>query len=384
MSSPRRYLTRMSLFVVVVALFAAALYPGLSVAFLANPVLNGVIFAVLVIGIIYTFRSVLALRPEVEWLESFQGERKGLQRPIPKPRLLAPMASMLGQRQGKAKISALALRSLLDGVAARMAEGRELSRYLIGLLIFLGLLGTFWGLLDTVSAVGDVINDLTLESGDLAQVFADLQTGLEAPLGGMGTAFSSSLFGLSGSLVLGFLELQASQAQNRFFNELEDWMSGNAQVSSGGPSIETGEGPALPTYMRGLIEQTAENLDKLQRVVSAGEEQRRHTAQAITALADRLAALDDHLRTQQSVMVKLASQQAEMRPAVGKLVEAVEGDTMGMDQATRAHIRTIATALGQMKEELADQRSQTVQDINHEIRVLARTIAALAEEEAVS
>ncbi len=381
MSSPRRYLTRMSLFVVAVTLFGAALYPGLSTAFMANPLLNGVIFAVLVIGIVYTFRSVVALRPEVEWLQSFQGERQGLQRPVAKPRLLAPMASMLGQRQGKAKISALALRSLLDGIAARMAEARELSRYLIGLLIFLGLLGTFWGLLDTVSAVGDVINDLTLESGDLALVFADLQTGLEAPLSGMGTAFSSSLFGLSGSLVLGFLELQASQAQNRFFNELEDWMSGNAQVSTGGPALETGEGPALPTYLRGLIEQTAENLDKLQRVVSVGEEQRKQTAQAITGLADRLAALDDHLRTQQSVMVKLASQQAEIRPAVGKLLEAVEGDSMGMDQSTRAHIRSIATHLAQMKEELAGQRSQTVEDINHEIRVLARTIAALAEEE---
>ena len=185
---------------------------------MANPALNSLIITVLMLGIGYIFRQVLILKPEVAWLESFQTNRPASDA-VAEPVLLAPMARMLGERKGKLSLSALSMRSLLDGIDARLDETREISRYLIGLLIFLGLLGTFWGLLGTVSAVGDVIGSLSVEGGDIGMMFGNLQQGLQAPLTGMGTAFSSSLFGLAGSLVLGFLELQASQAQNRFYTD---------------------------------------------------------------------------------------------------------------------------------------------------------------------
>jgi hypothetical protein len=147
------------------------------------------------------------------------------------PRLLKPLAAHLSKRRrDRFRLSALALRTILDGISERLGESREISRYLIGTLIFLGLLGTFWGLLGTVAAVGQVIEGLEVGSGDYAAVFTELKQGLKAPLSGMGTAFSSSLFGLGGSLVLGFLDLQAGHAQNRFFNGLEEWLSGVTQL----------------------------------------------------------------------------------------------------------------------------------------------------------
>jgi hypothetical protein len=206
----------MFLFLVVVAVAIALLFPPLRSAFLANAVLNGVILGVLVFGIFYIFRTVTMLGSEVAWIEGFRRDQATVS-VLATPKLLAPMATMLSEKErtGKLSLSTVAMRTLLDGVGARLDESRETSRYMIGLLVFLGLLGTFWGLLETVRSVSDVIGGLSVSAGELATVFQDLKQGLEAPLDGMGTAFSSSLFGLGGSLVLGFLELQAGQAQNR-------------------------------------------------------------------------------------------------------------------------------------------------------------------------
>ncbi|MCA8910039.1 MAG: flagellar motor protein MotA, partial [Rhodospirillaceae bacterium] len=198
-SRPSRYINRMALFVGGVAVVALLLFQGLSNAFMANPALNGVIVGLLLVGIGFAFRSVLRLGREIDWLTWYQtyiSHPRPQTITPPRPSLLAPMARMLGDRPRRLSLSATSLRSLLDGIDARLSEGRELSRYLIGLLIFLGLLGTFWGLLQTVGAVSDVIGNLSVSRGELAIVFAELQAGLEAPLGGMGTAFSSSLFGL--------------------------------------------------------------------------------------------------------------------------------------------------------------------------------------------
>jgi hypothetical protein len=373
MSRPTRYLTRMILFVVAVALVAAVLFPGLSSAFMANPVLNGVILGALAIGIAYTFRSVLSLKPEIAWIESYQAQRPGAGQATPaQPSLLAPLAKMLGERTGgRFAISPIALRSVLDGIGARLSESREITRYLIGLLIFLGLLGTFWGLLRTIGAVSEVIAGLSVESGDLARVFADLQTGLEAPLGGMATAFSSSLFGLGGSLALGFLELQSSQAQNRFYNELEDWLSGAVRLGdtgaeAGGPGAEAALMPSIPAYMQALMQQTAENLDALERTVALGEESRRQTNQTLNQLVERLADLDQHLRAQQTT--------------VSTLAQAVEGGQLGIDDETRRHLRNLDAGIDRLREDGAAGRDRAVHEIRSEIKVLARTIAALAED----
>ncbi|MCU0895768.1 MAG: flagellar motor protein MotA, partial [Rhodospirillales bacterium] len=287
MTRPRRYLLRMLLFVFVVAAAAAFLYEPLERAFLASAPINGLILGVLLLGIIYIFRQVLKLLPEVNWLEAYRGDREMLSQTA-EPRLLSPMARMLGERRGRLSLSTMTMRSLLDGIASRLDEARELSRYTIGLLIFLGLLGTFWGLLQTVSSVGNVIGGLSVEGGDVSSVFANLQQGLQAPLAGMGTAFSSSLFGLSGSLILGFLDLQAGQAQNRFFNELEEWLSGQTKLSSGTLGLE-GE-HSVPVYVQALLEQTAESLETLQRTIARGEENRNATQSHLLDLGEKISA----------------------------------------------------------------------------------------------
>jgi hypothetical protein len=189
-----------------------------------NPGLNGVIIAVLVIGIGLAFRQIFRLFPEIRWVNTFRVAEPGIEVDRP-PVLLAPMATLLGDRIGRMAISTQTMRSILDSIQMRLDEDRDMGRYLTSLLIFLGLLGTFWGLLQTVGAVAETIRGLDVSSSNTGVIFEDLKAGLAAPLGGMGTAFSSSLFGLSGSLVLGFLDLQAGQAQSMFYNDLEDWLS---------------------------------------------------------------------------------------------------------------------------------------------------------------
>src|ERR1700751_2611527 len=225
LSSPRIFLVRMVEFLMLCALVAVVLYKQILIAFFANTFLNGLIGFVLLIGIIMAFRQVIRLYPEVSWVNNFRIADPGLA--IDRhPRLLAPMAAILGggERTGRITISQQTMRHLLDSIATRLDEARDISRYMTGLLVFLGLLGTFWGLIETVGSVGKVIDGLKV-GGDAGALFDTLKEGLAAPLGGMGISFSSSLFGLAGSLILGFLDLQSSQAQNRFYTDLEDWLA---------------------------------------------------------------------------------------------------------------------------------------------------------------
>jgi hypothetical protein len=376
MNGPRRYLIRMLLFIVAVGLAVAGLYSSLADAFMANPALNGLILGVLLLGIIYIFRQVALLISEVAWIESFRNNQGHADQTPPK--LLAPMAAMLGERKGQFSLSALSLNSLLDGISSRLEESRDLSRYLIGLLIFLGLLGTFWGLLQTIGAVGDVIGSLSVGGGggDLTKVFTNLKAGLKAPLAGMGTAFSSSLLGLAGSLILGFLELQAGQAQNRFYNDLEDWLAGQTRLSSG--SLAIGEGDqSVPAYVQALLEQTADSLESLQRTLERGEESRISANSGIVSLTDKLDTLTDQMRTEQSLMIKLAETQLEIKPLLAKIANAPisssSEETMGKS------MRSIDTQLARLIEEMGTGRSELVSELRSEIRVLSRTMAAIAE-----
>ena len=223
LSSPRVFMVRMIIFLIIAAFVPLVLYREVAVAFMANPGLNGLILGVLVIGIAMAMRNVIMLIPEVRWVNSFRRRETTLEQSP--PRLIAPMATLLRDRADSVALSTSTWRSILDSISMRLDENRDVLRYLAGLLVFLGLLGTFWGLVTTVSAVGATIQSLSVGSGDTGTIFEDLKSGLAAPLSGMGIAFSSSLFGLSGSLVLGFLDLQAGQAQNRFYTELEDWLS---------------------------------------------------------------------------------------------------------------------------------------------------------------
>ncbi len=233
LSPPGLYLIRMLIFLTLVAFLAAILHRQLFEAFSANPGLNGLIIAVLFFGLAYSFRQVFRLYPEIRWVNAFRVADPGLAISH-KPSLLAPMATMLRDRTGAISLSTGAMSSIMDSIASRLDEARDTGRYLVGLLVFLGLLGTFWGLLATIRSVSDAIGSIDTNAADTVQLFGDLKTGLTAPLRGMGTAFSSSLLGLAGSLVLGFMELQASHAHNRFYNELEEWLSGITELGSSG------------------------------------------------------------------------------------------------------------------------------------------------------
>ena len=375
MTRPIRYLAWMVVCLVAVAGLGVLLHTQLYNAYSHNPALNAAIFVVFLIGIGYIFWQVLRLYPEISWVERYRtGQPEGTHRG---PRLLAPMAAILGARKGKLSMSALSLRSLLDGINARLDEGHDISRYFIGLMVFLGLLGTFWGLLQTIGGVADTLSTITVE-GDANELFKQLKSGLQAPLAGMGTAFSSSLLGLAGSLVLGFLELQASQAHNRFFNELEDWLSGMTRLTAGGPTGESEQ--SVPAYIQALLEQTADSLENLQRTMSRGEESRIQANNNLLSLAERLGTLTDQMRLEQQLMAKLAETQTEIRPMLMRLTELASSGGFGIDEASRYHLRNVDLQMNRLLEELTTGRQVSVQELRSEIRMVARTIAAIAEE----
>ncbi|MGE0053842.1 MAG: flagellar motor protein MotA [Hyphomicrobium sp.] len=230
LTPPGVFLLRMTIFLTLIGFLGAILFDQLKRSWLTNPGLNALIIGVLAFGILYAFRQVIRLYPEIRWVNAFRIADPGLVNPH-KPVLLAPMATMLRDRTGALSLSPAAMRAFMDSISSRLDEARDTGRYLVGLLVFLGLLGTFWGLLDTIQSVGHAIDTLDSKATDNVQMFGDLKAGLAAPLRGMGTAFSASLLGLSGSLVLGFLELQASHAHNRFYNELEEWLSGITELN---------------------------------------------------------------------------------------------------------------------------------------------------------
>ena len=375
MNGPKRYLFRMILFLLAVSLALGALYEPLSDAFMANPVLNGLIIGVLLLGVVYIFRQVMLLMREEAWILHFRHNRPG--RSVQQaPKLLAPMVAMLGERKGRFSLSTNSLRSLLDGIASRLEESRDLSRYLIGLLIFLGLLGTFWGLLQTIGAVSDVIGGLSLAQADLADMFNKLKTGLKAPLAGMGTAFSSSLFGLAGSLVLGFLELQAGQAQNRFYNDLEDWLAGQTRLSSGNLSVGD-EDQAVPAYVQALLEQTADSLEKLQGTLERGEQSQILANNSVIVLSEKLDTFTDQMQTEKSLITKQVETQIEIKNLITKLLETAETKS---DENAQSAVRNIDKQLSRLIEQIGAGRTELISEIRSEIRVLARTMAAIAEQ----
>jgi hypothetical protein len=379
---PNIYLVRMAIFLVLVLAVAAVLSPVLLAAYGNNPVLNSLILGVLLVGIGWNLRQVLRLSPEVSWVETYQTSRPRLSSLAP-PKLLAPMASMLVAREAHSRtdlarftLSASAMRSLLDGIASRLDESRELSRYMTGLMIFLGLLGTFWGLLKTVGAVSDVIGSMSVSSADMNTLFEQLKSGLAKPLAGMGTAFSASMFGLSGALVLGFLDLTAGQAQNRFFNELEEWLAGLTRLSSG--VLAEGEG-SVPVYVQALLEQTAENMENLQRILQRGEDSRTHANQAVLGLTEHIATLSDTMRTSQQLMLRIAEAQATIGPALQRIGE--QRRDHAVEEAMRAHLRNIELYLQRLLADAEQGRAQSTAELRNDLRILTRTVAALAEDQ---
>ncbi len=309
LSSPRIFLVRMLVFLVLCALVMVVLYKQIVTAFFANPGLNALIGAVLAIGIILSFRQVIRLYPEVAWVNNFRIADPGLAVERLRPTLLAPMAAILGgERTGRMTISQQTMRHLLDSIATRLDEARDISRYMTGLLVFLGLLGTFWGLIETVGSVGKVIDGLKV-GGDAGALFDTLKEGLAAPLGGMGISFSSSLFGLAGSLILGFLDLQSSQAQNRFYTDFEDWLASTVRgYSSESGSASGGELQAAVTQLRATLDEGGGS---------------RGTTAAMANLAEAIQGLVAHMRNEQQMIREWADGQGEQNREIKKLLERI-------------------------------------------------------------
>jgi hypothetical protein len=291
LNSPGVFLLRMTIFLILVGFLAAILFDQLKTSLLTNPGLNGLIIGVLLLGIVYSFRQVFRLYPEIKFVNSFRIADPGLGGGH-EPKLLAPMATMLRDRKGALSLSTAAMRSIMDSIGSRLDEARDTGRYLVGLLVFLGLLGTFWGLLDTITSVAKAIATLDNKAADSAAVFDELKAGLAAPLRGMGTAFSSSLLGLAGSLVLGFLELQASHAHNRFYNELEEWLSGITDLVPGSGVGDEGTRLLLITLneLNRSVGALADQIERGQIASEGGDENVKELARGVNTIVTQMRA----------------------------------------------------------------------------------------------
>ena len=316
LNPPGVFLLRMSIFLILVAFLAAILFEQLQKSLLTNPGLNGLIIGVLFLGIVYAFRQVMRLYREIAFVNAFRISDPGLSTGTD-PKLLAPMATMLRDRTGALSLSTNAMRTIMDSIGSRLDEARDTGRYLVGLLVFLGLLGTFWGLLDTITSVSKAIATLDNKSTDTVAVFDELKAGLAAPLRGMGTAFSSSLLGLAGSLVLGFLELQASQAHNRFYNELEEWLSGITELTPTAGSAVGEEGSRRLLMTLTELNRAVMALTNQMERTSAGEA-------SVKELASGVQALSLQMRAEQKVVREWMDEQAGSQfEATNSLREAV-------------------------------------------------------------
>lgn len=323
---PRVYLVHMIVFTLVVAVIVAVLLPGMMKAFMANPFLNGVIIGTLLLGMFHSYRMVWRLFPEVKWVNRFrEADAEGLRQ----PQLLGPMATLLRNRQ-TAMLSPVSMRSLLDSLASRLDESRDLSRYMVGLLIFLGLLGTFWGLLETVSSVGDAIRALDVGAAQTSTMFDELKRGLEKPLAGMGLSFSSSLFGLSGSLILGFLDLKAAQAQNRFYHDLEDWLSTFTDLAAGDAQSA---GASAPQFLRLDLQSLQRSIEKLNLAIDGSKVKATASpaggTEAMEQLADAVAGLVTQMRDEQKTVRQWAQSQQTQQNEIQRLLLRVTGQTKG-------------------------------------------------------
>ena len=317
LASPFVYLVKIVIFLILVALLAVILFPTIVVFFWANPFINSLIFLTLFIGIFLSFRQIIRLFPEVKWVNSIQ---EGTMQDARPPVLLAPVAGILRDRLGEAIITPASMRSILDSVGIRLDEAKDTSRYLTGLLVFLGLLGTFYGLLTTVTSVATVIQTLDATSGDSASLFANLKEGLTAPLGGMGTAFSSSLFGLSGSLILGFLDLQTGQAQNAFYTDLEDWMTSMTELDHPITAMQVaGAGGADMQAMIERLGTTMQSTNSSQNAI-----------RAMAELAKGIDGLVKHMRTEQDTLRSHIAEQSEnnakLRELIDEMLATLKGD----------------------------------------------------------
>lgn len=377
-SRPLRQILTMTGVLALVAAGVALVFPQVAPTFLANPYLNSFIFAVFVVGIIVCYWQMYQLWRSVGWIKAFATSRQEAQHSKP-PRLLGPMATLLKSRGARMQISSSSSRSLLDSVATRIDELRDITRYIVNLLIFLGLLGTFYGLATTVPAIVDTISNLEPRDGETgADVFRRLQSGLEAQMGGMGVAFASSLLGLAGSLVVGLLELFAGHGQNRFYRELEEWLS---TITRLGFSSGDGEGSGDQSAVVVVLDQMAENIDAMSTMFAEGEISRSQVDKRFGDLAtavEKMTAKMQDQNYQTAALERIAETQARLI----QVLETQGGSGGGSDAESRMRLRSIDVQLLRILEEMAAGRQESTTELRTDIASLTRAVRQLTRDAA--
>ncbi|MEI8295224.1 MAG: flagellar motor protein MotA [Alphaproteobacteria bacterium] len=374
MLSLRPYFLRMVAFLGCMAVVAFVLREPLSVSFANNMALNGLILSVFLFGVGLSLFNLVRLRREITWLHCYDGGTEHLPG-IPQPRVLAPLAIMLKENSRMMSLPNLTVRSLLVSIEGRLDENRDIMRYLIGLLIFLGLLGTFWGLSQTIGAIASVIHGIDMGGEDFTRAFQDLKAGLQSPLSGMGTAFSCSLLGLSGSLILGFLDVQWAKAASAFFHYIEERLTMVTRL----PLENNESGHSGPAYSMSLFEHAVEGMNQLQGLIRHNEDNRASVIKGLQIVADKLGSLNEQLVLNQLLVKKVAENQLDFEAKLSKLVSVLHAGNFGLDEFFKTHLRNIDETSIKMLEELIEGRNRLSTDIRSEIRLVARTISALAE-----
>ena len=363
-SRPTRQILTMIIVFVLICAGGYLIYPAVEPIFLASPYLNGFIFLVFIAGVVACFSQVLSLLSSVSWIEGFATHRPGFEFVSP-PRLLKSLAAMMRNQSMNLALTSSSTQAILDSIATRLDERREITRYLINLLIFLGLLGTFYGLATTVPAVVDTIRSLAPQEGqDSLQVFGNLMTGLETQLGGMGTAFGSSLLGLAGSLVVGLLDLFAGHGQNRFFRELEEWLSSLTAVGAG----EDGSA-------HGVVDHIAQQSELMRAILTEVTQKQSEAEGTVDAMARSVDMLAQLIASEQSVGNQAVSTLRQGQDRLVDLIEAATSEGKGfMDEDTRARLRNIDASMLQMLEEVTVAQQPDVDGLRKDIRALTAAI----------
>ncbi len=350
----------MASFLTLIFITMSVFYGKLIFILNANPVFNLIILCVFVIGIIRLFSHVRRLAPEKKWLEKFisRGKNNGF-----RPSLLAPVAEMLKGHEGKSKpyIASTTLQSMLDIIDSRLSDDRDMARYFVNVLIFLGLLGTFFGLMQTIQSISSVIDNLSINVNDFDLMFQTLKNDLASPLGGMSTAFSSSLLGLSCSLILGYLTLQVSYSQNRFYNFTEEKLSSLTRISGDIKGVKKGE-ESIFSYLQALLEQTADSMNKLELSLAKSEHHHQNSAMKTQEMSERLIIISEKMHKDLGSMTTMAISYKTLQPLVEKLRDL--SGNLGIDPETKAVFNSINTNITSMSQQLSS-----------DLKILAKTIS---------
>jgi len=371
-SQPIRQILLMLIVLGLTAALVVLAYPSVAPVFLANPWLNGVIIGVFFIGVLACFFQVAQMVSSVRWIEGFAAETPGHEL-TKAPRLLAPLAALLRTRGKQAQISSSSSRSILDSVASRIEEVRDITRYIVNTLIFLGLLGTFYGLATTVPALVDTIRNLVPQEGEAGvAVFTRLMSGLESQLGGMGIAFASSLLGLAGSLVVGLLELFAGHGQNRFYRELEEWLSSITRLGFAGSDGETSPEQGAMVVMADHLSQ---QMEMLHSMIARSDENRNAADARLEQLMASMDRMTDRMRADDSETLL-----AQVVEGQTRLISALEKGSVGgdMDAESRLRLRSMDQQLLRILEELSAGRQDAMAELHNDISALNRSLQQLA------